>query len=1044
MKLSKSWMKRFRAFFEDSALTLLALSGLGVAMPLLDLFGQNPQFFVAKDHRRLEVFIFGLILAFLVPLVVITVEFLAYTLHEQLGRIAHIILVAGLGLLLALAVLRKLAFESDGIIWFGAGLTSLAILLAERFWNAFRRGLKYLSFAPLVAFLLFISFSPAARLIWVGEARPAPLPGIGNPAPVVMLFFDEFPVASLLAEDGTIDEQRFPNFARLADQAYWFRNNTSVVPWTAGSITTALTGNMLTGEKAPNSIDYPDNLFTLLGEDYDMRVHEEITRLCPHSICDQPLAIEGGTWTESTPTSRLVSSLLDAAVVYAHATLPPGMRAHLPSISYAMGGYLGQDDTSSLPLEDESGEKGNDSAVDEGGQPGELEGRSPGSKTAQAQVAIIEGLIASIQPSTQPTLYFAHAVFPHFPWELSPSGSSYLPNAHLYDDLGAIPGLSGEGDRWGGDTFLVRQGFQRHIMQVGYVDNLLGKLIDRMQAAGIWERSVFVLVADHGVSFVPDQPRRGPTPENLDEIYRVPFFLKLPGQEAGVMRDDVASLLDLMPTLVDVLEIETDWNFEGRTLLGESPPPMERWITELPGGTFSTSLDGLLTLAKRNVATFNHVEGWLGVAAVGEYGNLVEKQVSDLGSEWQSDFTWEIDQASAFTLVDFSSGYVPILLTGKVTVPAGMSAPGDVLIAVNQVIAGVGGGFYCQEGECQFSALLAEEVLREGTNQLAAFMSSSPSKAISTEPLEPAPEGVPRGMPPVGGGEIQVLHDLEYARVEVDGREKRLLLDLYLPPEGAPRPLPLLVYIHGGGWMEGSKEGCPGSVVAEMGFAMACVDYRLSQDSIFPAQIHDIKAAVRWLRAHAKEFQVDADRFGAWGDSAGGHLAALLGTSAGVPELEGNVGVQGVLSAVQAVCDWYGPTDFSRVPPAFVESITYPVAPEVFEHYGTEPWFEYTLATTLLLGGPVEERIDLAMFANPITYIDPGDPPFLIFHGERDEIVPIDQSILLVDALRTHGVEVVFVPDPERGHSVVGPPGVPFDPGLIEMAIGFFNTHLRP
>jgi hypothetical protein len=707
-------METFREYFKKNTLALVALAGMGVSMPLLDLFGSYPQFFVAKDHRRLEIFVFGLVLALLAPLVVAGIEALCWFIHKKLSQIVHLVLVAGLGLLLSLAVLRKLPLESDWAVWLAAALTSLLLLLAERYWNAFQTCLRFLSITPLVAFFLFVSLSPSADIIWKGEVRASPVPGIGNPAPVVILFFDEFPIASLLAEEGTINAQRFPNFARLADQSYWFRNNTSVFPWTAPSIATALTGKLFAEERPYDSIHYPHNLFTLLGDNYDMRVHEEITGLCPKWLCVRPLASESDTWVKAAALSRLSSSFIDAGVVYAHAVSPPVIRSYLPRINHAIGGFLGQD----VPNTQKD------------------EGQNPRGKTALAQKAVFENLIASIRPIHQPTLYFMHIVFPHFPWELTPSGYTYTPEAYLYDDLNAIPGLLEDRDHWGKDVFLVRQGFQRHLMQVGYVDRLLGELIDRMQDAGIWNRSLFVVVADHGVSFLPNQTRRGPTYKNLDEIYRVPFFMKVPGQEQGVMRDDVVSLLDLMPTLVEILEIEIDWNFEGRDLLGDAPPPLGRPVVELPGDHVSTSLDGLMAVTRRNTAIFNQVdEGWLGLAAVGEYGSLVGEPASELDSEWRRDFTWTIDEASEFERVDFSSSYVPILITGRLTVPSGMPVPGEVLVAVNDVIAGVGGGFVCQGAECRFSALLAEGILQEGRNTVTAFMSPVAAQPLSGELL---------------------------------------------------------------------------------------------------------------------------------------------------------------------------------------------------------------------------------------------------------------------------------------------------------------------
>jgi len=282
--------------------------------------------------------------------------------------------------------------------------------------------------------------------------------------------------------------------------------------------------------------------------------------------------------------------------------------------------------------------------------------------------------------------------------------------------------------------------------------------------------------------------------------------------------------------------------------------------------------------------------------------------------------------------------------------------------------------------------------------------------------------------PSIERGGIEVLKDMEYTRYQVGGEERKLLLDLYLPTNQGSQPFPLLIFIHGGGWMFGDKSTCPGDIVASRGYAMASINYRLSGEAIFPAQIHDVKAAVRWLRANAGRYNIDPDHFGAWGDSAGGHLSALLGTSAEVSELEGGLENREVSSEIQAVCDWYGPTDFAQVPPAS----------------SGDPWLEYTLVTTQLLGGPVSERPELAELANPITHVDPSDPPFLIVHGEMDDSVPIEQSQLLADALHENGVDVTLVRDPNLGHSYAGPEGEEFSPKLISMAIDFFDAYLRP
>ena len=244
------------------------------------------------------------------------------------------------------------------------------------------------------------------------------------------------------------------------------------------------------------------------------------------------------------------------------------------------------------------------------------------------------------------------------------------------------------------------------------------------------------------------------------------------------------------------------------------------------------------------------------------------------------------------------------------------------------------------------------------------------------------------------------LRDLTYA--DVGG--KPLTLDLYLPPGPAPRPL--VVWVHGGAWYEGSKEHCLAAPLADQGYAVASINYRLSQEAIFPAQIHDCKGAVRWLRAHAGEYGLDAGRVGAWGDSAGGHLVALLGTSGDSAELEGSVG--GHLdqsSRVQAVCDWFGPTDMLQMSGR----------PSEIDHDAPDS------AEARLFGGPLHENPELVRLANPITYVTADTPPFLIVHGDRDPIVPLHQSELLAEALRAAGAPVTFLTVAGAGHGFDDP-----------------------
>jgi acetyl esterase/lipase len=246
-----------------------------------------------------------------------------------------------------------------------------------------------------------------------------------------------------------------------------------------------------------------------------------------------------------------------------------------------------------------------------------------------------------------------------------------------------------------------------------------------------------------------------------------------------------------------------------------------------------------------------------------------------------------------------------------------------------------------------------------------------------------------------------MIRDLEYG--QVSGRA--MLLDLYLP-ETTGKTSPLIIWIHGGAWMGGSKDGrSPALRFTTEGYAVAHIGYRLSGEAKFPAQINDCKAAVRWLRSNAKKYQLAPEKFIAWGSSAGGHLAAMLGTTGGVQDLEGTVNDIEESSRVQAVVDWFGPTDLLRMNDT--ESDRRHDAPNSAE--------------SKLIGGPLLENKEKAAKASPTTYISKDAAPFLIMHGDHDLEVPIRQSEILADALRKAGVQVTFVPIKGAGHGFGGP-----------------------
>lgn len=262
---------------------------------------------------------------------------------------------------------------------------------------------------------------------------------------------------------------------------------------------------------------------------------------------------------------------------------------------------------------------------------------------------------------------------------------------------------------------------------------------------------------------------------------------------------------------------------------------------------------------------------------------------------------------------------------------------------------------------------------------------------------------------------VIIERDVEYGRAG----DRPLLLDIVRPKTAPEKPLPLVVFIHGGGWRHGDKTSGTRRVallVATGNYIGASIGYRLTGEAKWPAQIHDCKAAIRWLRVNAEKYGIDPQRIAVWGSSAGGHLVNMLGTSGGVKELEGANGSPEASSRVRCVIDFCGPSNF--------------LAPEKMEG-GRKP-----SAVTALLGGEPEDKKELAKEASPITYVSRDDPPFLIVHGTEDEIVPLQQAEMLNEALKKAGVDVTFIKIEGGGHGIR-------EPEAIERATAFLEKHLR-
>jgi hypothetical protein len=531
----------------------------------------------------------------------------------------------------------------------------------------------------VLVFPLLFTLQPQIKSILFLERGLLALPEIESTAPVVVLVFDELPIHSLMDRSMGIDRIRYPNFARLADHAWWFRDATTVSDDTlTGALPAIVTG--IYPDQLSIFRESPTSLFTLLGGSYGMNVYESISRLCPEQLCPESESL----------ASRLSLFFSDLSVVFAHAVLPENLRTGLPDISNSWKGFLPASSfEEERPMENSSFLSDHESDwLQRAWEPG---------------ADLINSFIASIREDPQPQIYFLHALLPHLPW-------TYLPNGARYDletkGFFGTPGVNSE-DIWGDDQWAVEQGYQRHLLQVGYVDLILGRLLDRLESEGLYDQSLIVVTADHGVSFRPNDGRRPFSKSNLAEIMRVPLFIKTPGQRKGEVSDWNVETVDILPTIAQVLDIEIPWPVDGVPAIGpQTEERTERVIfrqnrstnsirNRVPESILKESDDAL----ERKLKIFGAGGEGEKLYRLGPNNHLIGQAVSTLG------VTAANESAPSLTfdpVVGAEGG--PWALTGKLTGGREPMLPHDLAIVVDQTVCSVSRSYVNRSTEAVFVA----------------------------------------------------------------------------------------------------------------------------------------------------------------------------------------------------------------------------------------------------------------------------------------------------------------------------------------------------
>jgi Sulfatase len=505
----------------------------------------------------------------------------------------------------------------------------------------------------------------------------------------VMIVMDEFPLESLLDGAGHIDRALYPNFAALAGDSTWYRNETTVAPYTVYAVPSILTGEYPHGPGAlPIAAEYPHNLFDLLGSTYRLNVHEVVTALCPNQVCRERVL-------GSNDNSGLSGVIRDTVQLWTEFAAP-----HRHPFSFNEVG------------------------------------------AALVALPTAENFVKSLKPAKSPQLDFIHIELPHQPWQY---------NQDLQTNDNIAPAQGSTKLIWS-PAWAAVVARERHLLQVQAVDTLLGQIVAKLKAVNGWDDTLFVLTADHGVAFTNGEPLRSVTKPNYDQIMWTPLFIKAPNQKVGVIDDRAAESVDIMPTIADMLGVKSPWQPAGSSLLGPAKPDPQRrmyqWATTpfafqppnadapAPGHDYLT-YDGVAGFAKVLKARAAPAVGDpdLRIYRIGPYPQLIGQSVAPLidasgtgptlataSTAWLFDHVNPAAEKVRWTYVE---GYVN-------------GAPNQVplALAVNGVVAGLTqanpfqgttNGFYF--------AVLSPKMFRPGANDLTLYAITGPTRAPQLVPI---------------------------------------------------------------------------------------------------------------------------------------------------------------------------------------------------------------------------------------------------------------------------------------------------------------------
>lgn len=706
--LSRSLLLRSRTRFTD-VLHIFVLTSFAFAQPIYDRLGAQPVFLVDQNITSMTAALFASLLTIGLPTAIVIFQIAVSRLGRRAYDAMHTIFVFVLFVLLALPVCSRVTFLNGPVM-----VCTALVMGCVGIWCyfEFERARTLVTFcAPGIVIFpaaFLIQFATATATIGPSASRSAHW----KPVPVVLLVFDEFCGSTLMTPEREIDAQRFPNFAALSRQSTWFRNAASVNPVTTLALPAILSGKYPTETLVPGPAQLPQNLFNVMTSTggYELVAFEPVSSLAPRSLEATGHRLSK-TWEQTLSLADILGR------VYLFHVVPSDYHIRLPLIPRIWFGMH-----SSVE-------------IDRTQHRGIFDYNWNGRRHDQFQ-----HFLDCIDSTPDSVLYFGHFLLPHFPWRYLPSGHRYSEDNEDWESLcldsdRKIADDDDDDDDDQCDDVALVQNEQHYLLQLMYVDRLIGKLMSRLSEAGVLDRSLLIVTADHGVSFRAKQPRRWLTPGNQDNILSIPLFVKLPQQSVGQISDRHVQSVDILPTIADVVGMTLSVPTDGWSVFDTSRP--ERTQLTVTDAGITTTVDPATIQTSNTPAELRQRFGSSSdpdsLFRIGPIPELIGRTVESLPQSTETPMTIQL-VSGGDTIPDVPDAVIPCDYKGVILSPKPTHGPLILAIAINGTIRVVTQTDQHENTQHRWAALVPESAFHVGQNDVQFFAVTGPDLRLTPIP----------------------------------------------------------------------------------------------------------------------------------------------------------------------------------------------------------------------------------------------------------------------------------------------------------------------